>query len=405
MPVFEYVGNTIKGKTIKGNVEASSSKDARHKLKRQGLLITSMKEKYHAAKALGDKKTKFGKKVNINELSLITRQLATLVKANVPLVESFQALVDQTDNATLKNVLGDVKTRINEGQSTAQALGAYPKVFDSVYVNMVEAGEASGTLPIVLTRLADFSESSARLQSKVRGAMIYPVVMILIGIAALVTMMTVAVPQIAQMFADRGSTLPLITRIVMMASDILINYWYLLLGTTVITIMMLKRWVGTKAGKKTFDRLALRTPIFGRLVQMSNVARFCSVLSTLLSSGVPLLNALSIVKNLITNVHIQRAVEEAAISVKEGESLAAPLLRSGEFPPIVTHMVAIGEKSGELEQLLTVISESYEGQVSDQVDGMTKLLEPLMILGLGVAIGTIVIAIFLPLLDMMDMAQ
>lgn len=401
MPVYEYRGVNLAGKSTKGMLEAENPKNARLKLKRDGITITEIKEKNLIS---GGKKGGKGYqgKINPQEFSLVIRQLATLVKARVQIVEAFSALVEQTDNAKLKTILWDVRTKINEGSTLNKALSAYPKVFDNIFVNMVDAGEKSGQLDTVLVRLADFSEEQMALRNKVSSAMLYPVIMGVIGISLLTVIMTFAVPKIVKIFETSNMELPLVTKIVIFISDFMTNPVYSLptgIGLVLGSILF-RKYVSAGNGQAWWHRLTLKVPIVGPLVRMVNVERFTSTLSTLLSSGVALLPALYVVRNLVTNVHIQATVDEAAEAVKEGQPLAEELRKGGYFPTIVTHMIAIGEKSGELTEMLDVISRSYRSQVSNRLEGITNLLEPVMLVVLGGIVGIIVFAVFIPMLQM-----
>jgi general secretion pathway protein F len=297
-------------------------------------------------------------------------------------------------------VLADLKQKVNEGASLAKALQDHPKVFNSVFVNMVEAGEASGTLEIVLLRLADFTEAQVRLKNKVRGAMTYPIIMGVFGFVMMNIIFIFVIPQIAKIFISMKRELPLITQICIWISQFLQSYWWLVITSIIMVIFAARKYVSTSNGQSQWHALQLKLPILGILVKMINVSRFCSTLGTLLNSGVPILTALTIVKNLIPNVHMKDAVEKARISVSEGASITGPLVQSGYFPSLVTHMIRLGEKSGELEPMLKIISENYEDQVESKISGLTSVLEPIMMICLGGAIGFIVFAVVIPMMNL-----
>jgi len=278
-------------------------------------------------------------------------------------------------------------------------------VFNDMYINMVTAGENSGSLDIVLSRLADFIENQQKVRSKIIGAMIYPIIMGVVGVGLMVVLLTFMVPKMTSIFKDQKMELPLPTKMLIFVSDIFSNYWYLVLILVVVGIYFLRRWIKTPAGKEYKDGIVLKAPVFGHLARMVAISRFSRTLSTLLASGVPMLFAMDIVKNVVGNVVLKKTVEDTRDSVKEGESIAEPLRRSGQFPPLVTHMISIGEKTGSLETMLERISETYDSQVDNAVSTMLSLLEPVLIMGMGGAITFVVVSILLPILQMGDLGS
>lgn len=404
MPVYEYQGVDAKGKKVSGKIDGDNPKVARAKLRRQSIFPTELKEQLTAEK--GGKKKLFGfmGRIKITDVSIMTRQLATLIKAHVPLVEALNAISDQIENERLKLVMTDIKEQVNEGASFATALGKYPDIFSNLFINLVKAGETSGTLDNVLLKLADFTEAQVKLTSKIKGSMTYPIVMIGVGSLVIGGLFVFVIPKITAIFADMEKTLPLITRIVISISDILRTKWYLVIGSLVLFVVGFKKILKTEKGKKAFDRNILKVPLFGRLVRLVSVSRFSSTLSTLLHGGVPLLASMEIVKNVVDNSVIREAIIKAKENITEGQSLAAPLKESGEFPTVVTHMIAIGEKTGELEHMLNTIAENYDNEVNNTIGSLTQLLEPLMIVMMGAAVGIIVVAVLLPILDLNNIA-
>ncbi len=410
MPVYEYKALNAKGKALQGLVDADSPRALKDQLKRKGIYLT----RYVETKRGGEKRTVGGEKsasreVEFNklfnrvkpvELAEVTRQLATLLRAGIPVVEALAALADQLENPRLKRAMSQVKRAVSEGSSLANALKAHSQIFSNLYVNMIGAGENSGNLDLVFARLADFTESQARLRAKVKGAMMYPLIMIVIGFLVVLLMMTQVVPQIAEIFVDMGKPLPLPTRILISLSDFFVGFWWLIIFGGVGGTLGFNHWRKSPNGKPVFDRFLLRVWIFGPLVRMLSIARFSRTLSTLLNSGVPILSALSIVKSIVTNHTLAEVVENAREAVKEGHSIAEPLRASGEFPPMVTHMIAVGEKSGELEEMLSNVADSYEVQVDAKVGAMASTLEALMIVFMGIMVAFLVIAILLPMLNM-----
>ena len=400
MAVFQYKGINSRGQESKGTINAEALPQAKQKIKASGILLTEISEQKSGAKQ--EKKTgiTFGKKVTVTDLSLMTRQLATLSRAKIPVVQSLTALVDQTQNPYLKIVLAEIKEKVNEGSSLAKAFNDYPKVFNHVYVNMVEAGESSGTLEIVLLKLADFTEAQVKLKSKIKGAMTYPMIMVVFGALMMGLIFAFIIPKIAKIFVSMKKELPWTTQLSIGISDFIINYWYLVIIGGFSLVYLFKKYINSKKGRSRWDALLLKLPIIGELVMMINVSRFSSTLSTLLTSGVPILASMKIVINLISNVHMKAAISESREGVSEGKPLVGPLISSGLFPPMVTHMISLGEKSGELEPMLKIVSENYEDQVESKLNGLTSILEPVMMLGMGIAVAFIVFSVVMPLMDL-----
>ncbi len=406
MPVFDYKGLDNGGKNVKGKIDGDNLKIARAKLRRQGIFPIDLIEKAPVEKTTQVTRfTKFFQRVKITDVAIMTRQLATLVKANIPLVEALSAISDQLENERLKLIMTEVREHVNEGSSLAAALGKYPEVFSNLYINMVKAGETAGTLDSVLLRLSEFTESSVRLKNKVVGAMMYPMLMILVGSSIITSLFIFVIPQITQIFAEMDQALPLITQIVIGISNALRYYWYLVALGIFLIYSLVRKILSTEKGKRQRDVLLLRLPIFGKLARMIAVSRFTSTLSTLLKGGVPLLVAMDIVKNVVDNVVIREALVKAKENITEGQSIAQPLRESGEFPAIVTHMISIGEKTGELEPMLNTISDAYDNEVNTTITALTQLLEPVMILLMGLGVGIIVMAVLLPILNLNNIAS
>jgi general secretion pathway protein F len=345
-----------------------------------------------------------GGRITADDIAITTRQLAVLVGAGVPLVEALGALVDQVDHERMKRVVSDVRQRVNEGSSLADALSAHGKVFSTLYVNMIRAGESSGALEIVLVRLADFTESQARLRSKVIGTLTYPAAMLGIGTVIMAILFTVVIPKITKIFDETKVTLPWTTRALIGFSTTVHDWWWAFLLLFACAVALAARWRRTPDGRAVWDRWVLTAPLFGNLIRQIAIARFSRTLSTLLKSGVPLLTSLDIVKNIVGNVQLAAVVEASREAIKEGESIAAPLKRSGEFPPLVYHMVAIGERSGQLEEMLTNVANAYDAQVETKIGALTALLEPFMIVAMGVVVAFIVFSILMPILQINNLA-
>jgi general secretion pathway protein F len=407
MPVFQYKALTAAGKAVQGLKEADSPKTLRANLRRDGVFLTEVvgeaQAKEQAKREVNVRRWVLGR-VGARDLAVATRQLAVLAHAGIPLVEALTALVDQVEHERLKRVLGDVKQRVNEGSSLADALATHPRVFSTLYVNMIRAGETSGALEIVLVRLADFTESQARLRSKIAGTMAYPIAMMGIGTVIMGVLFTVVIPKITQIFENTNATLPWYTAVTIGVSSFAARFWWAILLVFAAAAYGLFRWRRTPSGRAAWDRAALRVPIFGRIVRQVAIGRFARTLSTLLKSGVPLLTAMDIVKNILGNSRLAEVVEQARDAIREGESIAAPLKRSGEFPPLVHHMVAIGERSGALEEMLANVADAYEDQVETTISALTSLLEPVMIVAMGAVVAFIVFSVLMPILQINNLA-
>jgi len=404
MPVYEYRALNIKGSKIKGIINADSIVAARQKLRETDIFPVEIKETSAREKdELTTKKSvaPFFKRVSLREVSSMTRQLATLLGGGLPLLASLTTLVSQTTNPQLKKALAQVKEQVNEGTGLAQSISYYPRIFSPLYVNMVRAGEASGTLDIVLERLADFNEKQQALRGKIRAALAYPIFMFVIGSFVLFILTTFLIPKITTIFNDMHQTLPGITIVMISVSSFLKSFWLLILFLIIAAISGI-RYIFTKTvrGQYIRDKLKLTIPLSGPLLHKIAVARFSRTLGTLLQSGVPLLTALSIVKNVVNNLLIADVIQEASKEVEEGQNLSGALSKSSLFPPMTIQMISVGEQSGTLEAMLYKVADSYENEVESSILAMTAILEPVMILVMGLFVGLIVISILLPIFEM-----
>ena len=406
MPNFLYRGINNQGKNTSGVIDADSEKGARLKLRKIGIFPTEVGVEGSLSKGKGLKLAanidlgKYFQRVSGKELATMARQMSTLVGAKIPIVDALSALIDQIVNPKLKSVISSVKEKIVQGDRLSSAMAAYPDVFSNIFISMVSAGEASGDLETVLERLADLTEKSANLKSKVTGALVYPIIMAVVGIGLMSFLVVFVVPKVTKIFEDVHATLPLPTRILIFVSHALGDYWYLCLLGTAALVFGVKKFHKTPRGRHLFDTLSLRLPIFGKLLRLVAVSRFSRTLATMLGSGVQLLKAMDIVKNVMENSLLVQAIEDTKNSVREGESIAEPLRRSGQFPPLVIHMVSIGEKTGQLEMMMMRVADSYDAQVDNMVGTLTTLLEPLMILVMGAMVSFIVMSILLPILQL-----
>jgi general secretion pathway protein F len=406
--VFEFRGVEVaSGKSVKGFRDAENPKALRMVLRRDGILLTQAT--IEAERVARDKKAfdpfAFLKRPSPRDVSIMTRQLATLVRAGVPLVESVAALTEQVENQQLVRILTTVRESLNAGTSFAKSLEAHPKTFVTLYTNMIAAGEASGTLEAVLERLADFMEGQAKLRGKVAGALAYPALMSVFGIGLVSFLMVAVVPKVTTVFDSLGQALPWYTRLLITVSNIVSGYWWALIGGAVTAAYSFRRFKSTPAGKLRWETFRLRAPLFGRLELLACVARFCRTLATLLASGVQLLPAMEIGRNVLENAKLEGVVDEAIVAIRGGDNIAEPLKRSRAFPPMVTHMIAVGERTGQLESMLENVSRSYEADVEVRVTALTSILEPLIIMILGVMVGFVAFAILMPLIQMNQMVE
>lgn len=404
MAIYNYKGIDKSGSEVKGTINVEGLAAAKTRVRSMGIMLIEISEQSSASvkKSSG---YSFGSGVSIQDLSLMTRQLATLLRAKIQVVEAFTALVDQTENPNLKITLSEIRQKVNEGTSLAKALSDYPKIFDVVYVNMVDAGETSGTLEVVLLKLADFTEGQLKLRNKIKSAMTYPIVMMGAGSLMVGIIFVFVIPKITKIFVSMKKALPLQTQICIWISNFLIAYWWLLIIAGIAGWMSFKKYIATEAGRSKFDAVVLKLPVVAEIVTMINVSRFCSTLATLLQSGVPILVSMKIVSNLISNVHMKKAIEDSRTSVSEGASLTGPLIRSELFPPMVTHMIKLGERSGELEPMLQIVAENYEDQVNTKLSGLTSILEPIMMVMMGAVVAFIIFSVVVPLIDMNNVTR
>lgn len=403
MPVFDYRALDKKGKKLKGMIEAESEARARSVLRGRNIYLVSIREGHLRGGGRDGQKVRslrLFERVRSEELNVMTRQLATLLGANVPLVQALSSIVDQTTNHLLKKIVAQIKDSVNEGNSLTNALAEHPRLFSSVYVNMVRAGEASGSLDIVLDRLAEFGEKQDALKARLRAALVYPIFMGVIGTFILFFLITYVVPNITQVFADMDKVLPLPTLLLLAASDWLKQFWWLLLLFFAGTGIGWRYFIQQKSGQRVWDLLKLKLPIFGTVMQRVILARFASTLASLLESGVGLMTAMQIVATLVNNVHIAKVVNEAMEDINQGRSMTNALAGSAWFPPLFVQMIGVGEQSGTVEKMLQKVAVAYEREVESAILAMTSLIEPLMIVMMGCGVGFVVLSILLPIFEM-----
>lgn len=411
MPVYQYRGYKADGGSATGIVDAESPKVARLKLRKDGVFPTEMAEQEGAkpivARSGSGPVAGVGRSpaLSVNDVALMTRQMATLLVAGLPLVDALGVLMDQMEKKSVKGLLADLRESIRGGASFSAVLERYPKDFSSIYVHMVRAGEASGALDQILFRLAEFLDKQLALKNKVTNAILYPAIMLVVGTLVLFFLLTFVVPKITAVFAHSKQALPWPTVVLMEISHFCSDYWMVLLGVVLVGIWITRRFLRTETGHVMADRLLLKLPLIGQVARMVSISRLASTLATMLSSGVQLLDALDVSKRVMNNRILEQAVEEARQNIREGETIAEPLKRSGEFPPLVTHMIAVGEKSGEMEEMLRRIGQIYDGEVDRVITRFTSLLEPVMIVVMGVIVLFIVVAILLPIFEMGQMVR
>jgi general secretion pathway protein F len=402
VPVYAFKGVNAAGKSINGLLDAETSRSARGRLRKDGVYLTELVEQRGTSRVKATASRSFHlpsfSRIPPLDLALATRQAATLLSSGIPLIEGLGALTEQTENVRLRTALGEARDRVNEGAHFADAL-AQTGVFPDLYVSMVRAGEAGGALETVLERLADYLESQVRLRNKVSSILIYPSVMFGFAMVVVAVLVTVVLPQITELLTSLNQELPFYTRWIIALSNFAKDWWWAIGLGFVCFAMGLRTAIGTDRGRDTFDSLKLRLPVIGRTVRIIAIARFSRTLATLLAGGLPIVRSLDTAKHVANNTVLGRAIDAARESITEGASVAAPLRNSGEFPPMVTHMISVGERSGQLESMLSKIADTYEEQVETTVTRMTALLEPLLILLMVGIVVVIILATLVPLLQ------
>ena len=412
MPVYQYQGYRSDGGAATGIIDAENVKVARLKLRKEGVYPTDVVEQNQPSvrpqekgRSASARTTGKSSVLSATDLSLLTRQFATLLVAGLPLVDALGVLVDQAQKKPIKALLADIREQIRGGKALSVVLESYEKDFSSIYVHMVRAGEASGALDQILFRLAEFLEKQQALRNKVTNAMLYPIIMLVIGTIILFFLITFVVPKITQVFAQQKQALPWPTVALMSVSEFMADYWMVLVGVVIGGLYLIRRFTHTARGRMVADRVILRLPLIGDVARMVSISRLTSTLSTMLASGVQLLDALDVSKRVMNNRVLEETVEGARQNIREGETIADPLKRSGEFPALVTHMIAVGEKSGEMEEMLRRVSQIYDSEVERVIARLTSLMEPIMILVMGAIVLFIVVAILLPIFEMGQMIR
>lgn len=406
MPVFEYVAITHASKRVKGVLNADSAQAARAKLREMDLLPVQVGETTRAAKPVREiTLSEISSRPKASDVALFTRQLAVLLQAGMPLVDALDAVLEQIENKGLTKIIYQAKETISEGAALSAALAQHKRYFPKLYVNMVMAGESTGAIEVVLFRLADYMEKQLALRRRVTSAMLYPCLMTVVGFGVLFFLLTYIIPTITKIFSQVNRALPAPTVALINISTFLRAYWWAMLAVVALALLVLNRYLKTETGGMAWDRLKLVLPVFGKLTRKMAVARFARTLGTLTQSGVNLMDSLEIVKSIVNNRVIARAIDDAQESVRKGEDLASSLRRGAAFPPVVIHMIALGERSGQLEDMLIKIADTFDDEVDTTLSGIVSLLEPTMIVVMAAVVGFIVLAVLLPIFDINRVVQ
>lgn len=401
MGVYEYEAMAKSGKSVRGIIDADTAAAARRKLREQALYPTRLEETN--AKSGGQSTESSGGgmgRISQRDISMMTRQLAVLLQAGMPLVEAMGALLEQTSSPRLKKTIYEVRDRVNEGVSLADSLAAHKRVFSELYINMVRAGEASGALEGVLVRLADILERQVRMKHKIASMLAYPILMALVGVGIVTFMMGFIVPKIIQIFEKQQRELPTVTTIMINTCNFVRDWWYLLVLVIVGGFAAWRFWVSRPEGRRRWDAVKLKLPVLGPLYIKMISARFSRTLGTMLQSGLIMMTALDVVKSVVQNKVVEAAMDDVKSGVRRGRDLTVPLRETGLFPPMLLHMVELGQRSGELENMLIRVADTYDEDIEMTMNGIVSLLEPLLIIIMGVLVGFLVFSILLPIFDM-----
>lgn len=410
MPTFAFEGVDSKGQKVKQEIEASDKDDAMAKIKELGYYTTSVKEKAGSGGGVAASGGGSGKKrggyflagVSLADLATFTTQLSTLQDAGLPIVRSIRILEGQLKPSYLKDALADVADDVEGGSTLSEAFGKHPKAFNRLYVNMIKAGEAGGVLDVILERLSNFMDKDLKLKKKVKGAMVYPVVVSVVAVVIVAGIMKFVIPTFKKMFEEQGLTLPQMTQVLLAFADFVANYWWTLPVFPVLFVVALRIVGNTPKGRVLIDKFKLHMPVFGIIINKGTISMMCRTLGTLIASGVPILEALQITRDALGNAVIEASLDEVHASIREGESIARPLQSSGNFDDMLVNMVDIGEETGELDKMLIKVADNYDNDVDIYVESLTSVIEPILIVGMGITVGFIVIALFMPLLELIQ---
>ncbi len=407
MPIYEYKAIDTQGGTKSGIVDADTPREARNKLRADGIHVVEVQA--IEERKSGDKSSKgrsfFIKKVNSADLAIVTRQFATLLGAGISVVDALKAMIDQVESKDFEKVLRDVREKVTQGDSLAEAMGRHPGFFNDLFVSMVKAGEASGQLDTILQRLAAYISRQNRLRSRISAALAYPTVMVIVGVLVVIVLMTFVVPKLTSLFSKVGKALPGITKALIAVSDFFRGWWWAMILLGVLVAMFLKVMRRTPDGRLRFDRGLMAIPVLGDLVRKTAISRFATTSATLLRSGIPVLETLKIVETVVQNAVLAQCLSKAHTAILEGSDISTPLMQSGVFPPMVSYMIATGEQSGQLESLLENISGAYDEEIDIATQRLTSVLEPVIIIFLAGAVLFVVSAIVIPLMQMGNLTR
>jgi type IV pilus assembly protein PilC len=397
---YTYKARDRGGNILAGTVTADN----------EGLVLQKLREQGYTPLEVGKQKKSMNieltsKKVKLKELAVFSRQFATMVNSGLPILRALSILSDQTENPELARVLGVIRTDVEQGASLSGAMVKHPKVFNNLFVAMVKSGETGGSLDNVLLRLADMIENEVKLRGKIKSAMTYPVAVVALVVLIMSAMLLFVVPQFQTIYSSLGGSLPLPTRVLLFASNIFKKYWYIVLIGVFVFRFFFKRWKKTPKGREAVDRMKLRVPVFGVIFQKVALSRFASTAAMLLRSGVPILQALEIVAETVNNRVVSNAIEDVQVSVREGESMAKPLAKHAVFPPMVVQMLAVGEETGQVDTMLEKVAQFYDAEVEASVDALTSLIEPLLIAVIGGCVGAAVVALYMPMFNIIKLIQ
>ncbi len=399
MALYTYKAKNWDGKIVSAEMECESKEVCIAKLREKGYFVINIAEKKGSG---GSSFALFEKGVSSQEVSIFARQFATMIGSGVPLVRCLTILQSQAENPTFKKIIAQIRTDVEGGATFSKALEKHPKVFTNLFCSLVKAGEIGGILDTILERLAEYLESSEALKAKIKGAMTYPVVVFAIAGLVVVALVMFVLPQFKEIFLGMNIELPMATQVLLAVSDFMVGWWFIVIPALVLVPLLIVNFFKTKTGKRIWDTNILKVPNLGMMMRKVAVAKFTRTLGTLISSGVPILQALEVTSQTAGNIVIAEAVDKTRISIREGESIADPLKSSGVFPPMVVQMIAVGEETGELDKMLTKIADFYDTEVDTAVKGLTSVIEPLVIVVLGIVIGGIVMAVFMPMLKLVN---
>lgn len=399
MALYTYKAKNWDGKIVSAEMECESKEVCIAKLREKGYFVINIAEKKGSG---GPSFALFEKGVSSQEVSIFARQFATMIGSGVPLVRCLTILQSQAENPTFKKIIAQIRTDVEGGATFSKALEKHPKVFTNLFCSLVKAGEIGGILDTILERLAEYLESSEALKAKIKGAMTYPIVVFAIAGLVVVALVMFVLPQFKEIFLGMNIELPMATQVLLAVSDFMVSWWFIVIPALVLVPLLIVNFFKTKTGKRIWDTNILKVPNLGMMMRKVAVAKFTRTLGTLISSGVPILQALEVTSQTAGNIVIAEAVDKTRISIREGESIADPLKSSGVFPPMVVQMIAVGEETGELDKMLTKIADFYDTEVDTAVKGLTSVIEPLVIVVLGIVIGGIVMAVFMPMLKLVN---